>query len=110
MPTLRQTPFISGRPTMAGLRERRFFWGLRHPLRTWLSVVARGQVVVNGRKGPLGMLIRFLWAGPEKRGVGWICRAGRRKERSARKVRAEGAGDIAKSATPTENSKEVECS
>jgi hypothetical protein len=56
MPTLRQTPFISGRPTIAGLRERRFFWGLRHPLRTWLRVVAQGEVVVKDRRVAPGML------------------------------------------------------
>ena len=58
MPTLRQTPFISGRPTIAGLRDRRFFWGLRQPLRTWLMVVARKRVVVKDRKEALGMVVR----------------------------------------------------
>ena len=94
-PTLRQTPFISGRPTIAGLRERRFFCGLRQPLRTWLRVAEREGVVVKDRKCVWGVP-RGGWIGTARRaGAGeWIGRDGRMKERSARRVRMDGARDI----------------
>lgn len=49
MPTLRQTPFISGRSRIAGEMDRRAFLGWRGEWRTWLSVMARRLVCEKWR-------------------------------------------------------------
>ena len=51
MPTRTQTPFISGRPTMAGERARRAFCPWRQPRITWFRVALRDVVVLNVRRG-----------------------------------------------------------
>lgn len=50
IPTFRHTPFISGRPTMAGERERRSLFTSRPLRRTWLRVVRCGVVVEKERE------------------------------------------------------------
>lgn len=54
IPTFRHTPFISGRPTMAGERERRSLFTSRPLRRTWLRVVSCGVVVEKGREVEAG--------------------------------------------------------
>ncbi|KAF7504908.1 hypothetical protein GJ744_001629 [Endocarpon pusillum] len=50
IPTFRHTPFISGRPTMAGERERRSLFTSRPLRRTWFSVVRCGVVADKERE------------------------------------------------------------